>query len=142
MPLNNHWCCFFFNFRWFYFKKGNHVCLKENAVPMSWYRTFLVPNYLFQRCRTVFFNGCRYVLVPNCLVSQLYIGLKSFGWKRSWLCLKSYSLIVYWKRSWLHKVCLAYRKFCFNSNNFCKIFIQVRWTCTSSICSIVMFSII
>ena len=25
---------FFLNFHWFYFKKGNHVCLKENAVPI------------------------------------------------------------------------------------------------------------
>jgi hypothetical protein len=30
LHLNNHWC-FFFNFRWFYFRKGNHVCLKENT---------------------------------------------------------------------------------------------------------------
>jgi hypothetical protein len=52
----------FFNFLWFYFIKANHVCLKENVVPicpgtdLSWYRT-------------VFFNGCRNVLVPNCLVT-------------------------------------------------------------------------
>jgi hypothetical protein len=26
---------FFFNFLWFYFKKANHVCLKENAVILN-----------------------------------------------------------------------------------------------------------
>ena len=61
LHLNDHWWVFF-NFRWFYFKKGNHVCLKENAVPIC-------PDTELSWCRTVFFNGCRNVLVPNCLVS-------------------------------------------------------------------------
>jgi hypothetical protein len=65
---------FFFNFRWFYFKKGNHVCLKENAVPicpdtkLSWCRTVFFNGAEMSWCRTVFFNGCQNVLVPNCLV--------------------------------------------------------------------------
>jgi hypothetical protein len=54
----------FFNFRWFYFKKGNRVCLKENAVSIC-------PDIELSWCRTVFFNGCRNVLVSNCLVSVL-----------------------------------------------------------------------
>ena len=44
LHLNDHWC-FFLNFRWFYFKKGNHVCLKENAVPI-WYFFSTVPKCL------------------------------------------------------------------------------------------------
>ena len=36
---------FFLNFRWFYFKKGNHVCLKENAVPI-WHFFSTVPKCL------------------------------------------------------------------------------------------------
>ena len=61
MPL---WC-FFLNFRWFYFKKVITFVWKKmqcrfdtffNGAEMSW-------------CRTVFFNGCQNVLVPNCLVS-------------------------------------------------------------------------
>ena len=62
---------FFFNFLWFYFIKANHVCLKENAVPicpgtdLSWYRTFLVPNCLFQRvpnCLDTCYNSSRFCL--------------------------------------------------------------------------------
>jgi hypothetical protein len=45
-----------------YFIKGNHVCLKENAVPIC-------PDTKLSWFRTVFFNGCRNVLVPNCLVT-------------------------------------------------------------------------
>ena len=47
---------FFLNFCWFYFKKGNHVSLKDNAVPI-WHFFSTVPKCLFQR-------------VPNCLVSS------------------------------------------------------------------------
>ena len=36
---------FFLNFRWFYFKKGNHVCVKENAVPI-WHFFSTVPKCL------------------------------------------------------------------------------------------------
>ena len=44
-------------------KKGNHVCLKENAVPIC-------PDTKLSWCRTVFFNGaemscCRTVLFPS-----------------------------------------------------------------------------
>ena len=72
---------FFLNFRWLYFKKGNHVCLKENAVPI-WHFFSTVPKCLgaelsfstgaeMSWCRTVFFNGCRNVLVPNCLFQRV-----------------------------------------------------------------------
>ena len=44
LHLNDHWWVFF-NFRWFYFKKGNHVCLKENAVPI-WHFFSTVPKCL------------------------------------------------------------------------------------------------
>jgi hypothetical protein len=65
---------FFLNFRWFYFKKGNHVCLKEIAMPI-WHFFSTVPKCLgaelsfstgaeMSWCRTVFFNGCRTVLFP------------------------------------------------------------------------------
>ena len=56
-----HLIGFFFNFRWFYFKKGNHVCLKENAVPI-WH--FFSTGAKMSWCRAVFFNGCRTVLFP------------------------------------------------------------------------------
>jgi hypothetical protein len=64
LHLNDHWCFFSFNFRWFYFTKGNHVCLKENAVPIC-------PDTELSWCRTVFFNGWRNVLVPNCLFQRV-----------------------------------------------------------------------
>ena len=47
---------FFFNFRWFYLKKSNHVCLKENAVPI---------------CPDTELSWCRNVLVSNCLGAEL-----------------------------------------------------------------------
>jgi hypothetical protein len=49
---------FFLSFVDFILKKGNHVCLKENAV-------LICPDTEFSWCRTVFFNGCRNVLVST-----------------------------------------------------------------------------
>jgi hypothetical protein len=78
-------------------KCGADLTLFFNGTEMSWCRTVLVRNCLFQRvpkclgaelsfstgaelswCRTVFFNGCRTVLVPNCcflLKQDQYFGI-------------------------------------------------------------------
>jgi hypothetical protein len=93
LHLNNHWCVFF-NFRWFYFKKGisrlfERKCGADlsryrtvffNGSEMSWCRTIVTtPAILATRylqgsengrivtigCRTVFFNGCRTVLFSD-----------------------------------------------------------------------------
>jgi hypothetical protein len=65
----------FLDFRWFYFRKGNRVCLKEDAV-LIWhffqrYRNVLVPNCLFQR-------------VPNCLVSVILSSRYVFSYILFW----------------------------------------------------------
>ena len=65
---------FFLNFCWFYFKKGNHVCLKENAVPI-WH--FFFNGTEMSWCRTVFFNGCRTVLFPLVLPANLLSAVNS-----------------------------------------------------------------
>jgi hypothetical protein len=53
--------------------------LKENAVPIcpdTELSFSTVPKCLgaeLSWCQAVFFNGCRNVLVPNCLVSDLQV---------------------------------------------------------------------
>jgi hypothetical protein len=69
------------NFRWFYFKKGNHVCLKENAVPI-WPFFSTVPKCLgaelsfstgaeMSWCRTVFFGEWGHGRVLSILICFL-----------------------------------------------------------------------
>ena len=64
---------FFLNFRRFYFKKGNHVCLKENAVPI-WHFFSTVPKCL--GAELSFSTGaemswCRTVLFPSVYIPTL-----------------------------------------------------------------------
>ena len=62
LHLNDHWWVYF-NFRWFYLKKDNHVGWKKMRC-----RCVLIPKCLgveLSWCRTVFFNGCRTLLFPT-----------------------------------------------------------------------------
>ena len=85
LHLNDHWWFFFLTFVDFILKEAITFVWKKMRCRFVLIPNFLgaelsfstVPNCLFQRCRTVFFNGCRNVLVPNCLVSRIF---SNFGW--------------------------------------------------------------
>ena len=70
---------FFLNFRWFYFKKSNHVCLKENPVPI-WHFFSTVPKCLGSELS--FSTGAELSCFPLFTITVLF--LLSFYNEKIW----------------------------------------------------------
>ena len=115
LHLNDHWC-FFLNFRWFYFKKGNHVCLKENAVPI-WHFFSTIPKCLGAElsfstgAELSCFHQCRVFLSP----------IRTFK-----MCIAS-AILVTGSVICFHFICLFLLCFCLF--DLCTLFVYIPCTC-------------